>query len=111
MKPVNTDDSQAPQQQGQREGNMQVVQSLARRINLMALLLYEIKAGTPLGKTVELLLDLFRREGTTTPNGALILTNLSRLDLAELAELSATELQESLDRLARDSIIIYRISP
>ncbi|HHW40524.1 MAG TPA: hypothetical protein GXX19_05110 [Syntrophomonadaceae bacterium] len=111
MKTVNTDGSQAPRRQGQREGNMQVVQSLARRINLMALLLYEIKAGTPLGKTVELLLDLFRREGTTTPNGALILTNLSRLDLAELAELSATELQESLDRLARDSIIIYRISP
>lgn len=111
MKPVNTDDSQAPPRQEQLEGNMQVVQSLARRINLMALLLYEIKAGTPLGKTVELLLDIFRREGTTTPNGALILTNLSRLDLAELAKLSATELQESLDRLARDSIIIYRISP
>ena len=81
------------------------IKKMVSRVNLMRDLLYEIKADTPLGKTVKMLLNLFLCEGE---DWVLDLTGISYYKLANLIGISLTELQESLEYLQRQGIISYR---
>lgn len=81
------------------------IKKMVSRVNLMQDLLYEIKADTPLGKTVKVLLNLFFCEGEYQ---ALDLTGISYCKLANLIGISLTELQESLEYLQRQGVISYR---
>lgn len=81
------------------------IKKMVSRVNLMRDLLFEIKADTPLGKTVKMLLNLFLCEGE---EGILDLTGISYHKLANLIGISHTELQESLEYLQQQGIILYR---
>ncbi|MFZ5633785.1 MAG: hypothetical protein ACOY40_13160 [Bacillota bacterium] len=93
------------------EKNIQLVKNMAHCINTMTFLLYEIKAGTPLGKTVKVLFDLFGHEGKSSPGGTINLSAVSLRTLANSAGISGEELQDSLDCLQRQKVIFYRRSP
>jgi len=80
------------------------IENTVSRLNLMRNLLFEVKADTPLGKTVKTLLNLFS-EGN---EGVLDLTGISYNKLANLIGISETELQESLEYLHQQGIISYR---
>ncbi|KJS12798.1 MAG: hypothetical protein VR67_06215 [Peptococcaceae bacterium BRH_c8a] len=81
------------------------IKTLVSRVNLMRNLLFEIKAETPLGKTVKIILNLFFCEGE---DGFLDLTGISYHKLANLIGISHTELQESLEYLQQQGIILYK---
>ncbi|WP_027363920.1 hypothetical protein [Desulfotruncus alcoholivorax] len=81
------------------------IKKMVSRVNLMRDLLFEIKAGTPLGKTVKMLLNLFLCEGE---DGIFDLTGISCHKLANLIGISHSELQESLEYLQQQGIILYK---
>ncbi|MTI85681.1 MAG: hypothetical protein FH756_17735 [Firmicutes bacterium] len=81
------------------------IKKLVSRVNLMQDLLFEIKADTPLGRTVKMLLNLFLCEDE---DGVLDLTGISCQKLANLTGVNHTELQESLEYLQRQGIILYK---
>lgn len=90
------------------EANIQLVKNMVNRLNTMSTLLYEINAGTPLGKTVKILFNLYRYEGKTSGSGVINLTGISFHKLANLVEISEAELQESLNFLHQKGFIFYR---
>lgn len=81
------------------------IKTMISRVNLMRDLLFEIKADTPLGKTIKMLLNLLLSDGE---DGILDLTGLSYQKLASLIGVSHAELQESLEYLQQRGIISYR---
>jgi len=90
------------------DANIQLVKKMVDRSNIMSILLYEIKAGIPLGKTVNILSNLCRYEGKASASGTINLADISLKKLAGLARISEAELQDSLDFLHRNGIIIYK---
>jgi len=90
------------------DANIQLVKNMVNRLNTMSTLLYEMKAGTPLGKTVNILFNLYRYEGKVSADGAINLIDISLKRLADLAGISKEDLLDSLDFLHRNGIIIYR---
>lgn len=83
------------------------IKKMVSRVNLMRELLFEIKADTPLGKTVKVLLNSFLCEGEGG-DGTLDLTGISYHKLANLIGISQTELQESLEYLQQQGVIFYK---
>lgn len=90
------------------DANIQLAKKMVNRLNIMSTLLFEIKAGTPLGKTVNILFNLCRYEGKASASGTINLADISLKKLAGLAGISEAELRDSLDFLHRNGIIIYR---
>jgi putative sterol carrier protein len=94
--------------------NIELVKNMIFSINSMSTLLYEVKAATPLGKTLHALLNLFiinYEEGKSCSNGAINLTAVSLCHLADFAGIGRGELDEALALLQRQGVIFYRISP
>ena len=97
--------------QGESSGGpavcLEFVQKKVDRINLMASLLYEIKAGTPQGRVAVLLLNLYLPvDGVHQSPGVLSLPTL-----AGLAGVREEELHAALDFLQQKGIISYRLLP
>ena len=86
----------------------QLIQAAVQRINEMTSLLYEIKAGTPLGKILVVLINLCPpvRDGRSTEKTDF--TGVPVSGLAELAGVTEKELRESLICLQQQGIIFYR---
>lgn len=78
------------------------IKKMVSQINLMQNLLFEVKADSPIGKTVKILLNLFICEDK--PDG---LTDISCYKLAVWTGISLTELHESLRYLQQQGIISY----
>lgn len=83
------------------------IRNITDNLNTMSNLLYEVKAETPLGKTLKVLMNLYRHHGETSMNETVKLSGISLQGLALLAGISEAELQQSLDSLRRKGIIIY----
>lgn len=83
------------------------IKKIVTRVNLMRDLLFEIKADTPLGKTVTALLNLFLYEGE---GEVWDLTGISYQKLADSIGISRAELLESLESLQQQGIIEYKKS-
>lgn len=75
----------------------------ARQSNI---LLYEMKAGTPLGKTINVLFNLYCYEGKVLAAGSINLIDIPLKKMAGLAGISEEELWDSLDFLHQNGIII-----
>lgn len=82
------------------------IKKIVTQVNLMRDLLFELKADTPLGKTVKTLLNLFLCKGEEE---VWDLTGISYQKLADLIGISQTELLESLESLQQRGIIAYKI--
>lgn len=93
------------------EADIQLVKNMVDRLNTMSTLLYEIKAGPPLGKTMNILFNLCRYQGKTSAEGTINLAEVSLKKLAGLAGISEAELIDALDYLHRNGIIIYKALP
>lgn len=87
------------------------IKKITDSLNTMSNLLYEVKAETPLGKTLKVLINLCRRHGETSVFETVKLPGISLRRLALLAGISRAELQQSLDYLRLKGIIIYYDSP
>lgn len=87
------------------------ISNITDSLNTMSNLLYEVKAETPLGKTLKVLINLYRRQGETSVNETMKLSGISLHGLACLAGISEAELQQSLDYLRQEGIIIYNNTP
>lgn len=81
------------------------IKKMVSQINVMTNLLYEVKADTPLGKTLKVLLNLFLNKGK---DGVLDLAGVSYQKLANLTGVTEKELQVSLDYLQQEGIIAYK---
>lgn len=84
--------------------NIQLVKSIARDISTMSALIYEIKAGTPLGKTIIIAFHLFYKSSGKNICG------ISSPTLAKMAGVSQDELEDCLDYLQKQKIIVYKPS-
>lgn len=93
---------------GEDKSNIQLVKDIVESINTMAALLFEIKAGTPLGKTLKTLFNLCRRDGKDSAGGVINLTGISFRNLAGMMDITEPELKESLDYLQQNGKIYYR---
>lgn len=87
------------------------IRNIMDSLNTMSHLLFEVKAETPLGKTLKVLISLYRRQCETSVNETLTLSGISLQGLARLAGISDAELQQSLDYLRQKGIIIYNNTP
>jgi len=77
---------------------LKIVQNLARQIQFMALLLYEIKAGTPLGRVLVVFLNLYLHSEYAGGNKR---GNLKDIPIKVIAAAGVTpeEIWESLNQL------------
>ena len=100
-------DSQAQKNSNEYEAKLNLVQAIVNKIDLMVGLLYEIKTGSPIGKTITILLNIYPMEKVFSNTEEAIPVNISLSSLARLAEISVTELKESLDYLQQEGIIYY----
>ncbi|ACV62783.1 hypothetical protein Dtox_1945 [Desulfofarcimen acetoxidans DSM 771] len=98
---------QAQWKSNEYETNQNLVQAMVNQIDLFVKLLYEIKTGSPLGKTVTVLLNIYSLEKVFYGREEAISVNISLSNLARFAEISLTELKESLDYLKQEGIIYY----
>lgn len=97
------------QNSGEPRVCLEFMQKKVNQINLMANLLYEIKAGTPLGRVTVILLNLpFPSTCSPTLESQAV---LSLPTLAKLAGVSERELRPALDFLQQKGIITYRLLP
>jgi hypothetical protein len=87
------------------------IRNITDSLNIISNLLYEVKAETPLGKTLKVLINLYRRQCETSVNEILRLSGISSQKLARLAGITEAELQQSLDYLRQKGIIIYNNTP
>ncbi|MDQ0287598.1 hypothetical protein J2Z49_002728 [Desulfofundulus luciae] len=78
---------------------LKIIRNLAGQIQFMALLLYEIKAGTPLGRVLVVFLNLYLHSECAAGNKRGNLKNIPIKVLAEAAGVTPEELWESLDQL------------
>ncbi|WP_018086221.1 hypothetical protein [Desulfurispora thermophila] len=82
------------------------IKKMVTRLNLIRDLLFEIKANTPLGKTVKTLLNLFLSKGKgRSPD----LAGISCHELANLIGITPAELKESLEYLQQQGIICVKL--
>jgi len=102
---------QKPVMKNKIEDNIELVKNIILSINTMSMLLYEIKAATPLGKTFKVLINLFNKEGNSSSGRTINLTDVSFRHLADITGISGQELLEALDCLQRQGVIFYRRSP
>jgi hypothetical protein len=91
--------------------NIELVKNIILGIDTISMLLYEMKAATPLGKTLKVLFNLFNKEGKSSSGKTINLTGVSFRHMAGMAGISEKELQEALDCLQRQGVIFYRRSP
>ena len=97
-------DRQAQMNNNEYEVKLNLVQAIVNQIDLMLSLLYEIKTGSPIGKTIAILLNIYPLEKVFS-NSEETTVNISLSSLAGLAEISVAELKESLDYLQQEGII------
>lgn len=83
------------------------IRNIAGSLNTISNLLYEVKAETPLGKTLKALINLCRHHEKTSVSETPNLSGISFQRLARLAAVSEAELQQSLDYLHQNGIIDY----
>ena len=100
-------DCHAKKNSNEYEAKLNLVQAIVNQIDLMVSLLYEIKTGSPIGKTITILLNIYPMEKVFSNTEKTVPVNISLASLARLAEISVTELKESLDYLQREGIICY----
>ena len=101
-------DCQAQGNNNKYEAKLNLVQAIVNQIDLMVSLLYEIKTGSPIGKTITILLNIYSlgKGFYNTEETVKVIISLS--SLAKLAEISITELKDSLDYLQKEGIINYK---
>ena len=101
-------DCQAQRNGNEYEAKLNLVQAIVNQIDLMVSLLYEIKTGSPIGKTITVLLNIYSlgKGFSNTEETEKVIISLS--SLARLAEISTTELKDSLDYLQQEGIINYK---
>ena len=87
------------------EVNLNLVKGMVNQIDLMVSLLYEIKTGSPIGKTITTLLNIYPSEKFLCNTEKRVQINVSLSSLASLAEISVKELKKSLDYLQQQGII------
>lgn len=76
---------------------LKIVQNLAGQVQFMALLLYEIKAGTPLGRLLVVFLNLYLNSECALDNQRANLKNIPIKTIAEYAGVTPEELWEFLE--------------
>lgn len=90
------------------EPNIRLARNIVDSIKTMADLLYEIKAGTPLGNTLKTLLNLCHRDAKVSEGGVMTLPGVSFLALARTTDISENDLQKALDYLQQRGIFNCR---
>ncbi|HBV98218.1 MAG: hypothetical protein JL50_00085 [Peptococcaceae bacterium BICA1-7] len=89
---------------GSQESCLRFIQQKARRMGFMIDMLYEIKAETPVGRILVILVNVILRK-EISPAEKIDLCHISLPVLAELAGVTEEELQESIDFLQLKGII------
>jgi hypothetical protein len=86
--------------------HLEFTRYLVKNIEIMRKLIYEIEAGTPLGRVTAVIIHLLACKKTYW--NQLSLNNVSPAEIAFLAEVSECQLAESLDYLEQCGFVLKK---